>query len=448
MTMLEFRTETDLIGEVSVPAGAAFGAQTQRAIDNFPLCGEKRLSDYPDLLRALLLIKKACANANAKASIMDKDIASAIIRTVDTLIADTPAAEFPVHAFHGGGGISFNMNVNEVIANLTNKLEFNSALGSYSPLHPNDHINLNQSTNDVFASACHMAIIDRWKSVAEESVGLSNSFAALGEKYKGIQKISRTCLQDAVAISFKDFFSGYCAIIDRSTARVSSAVNELFSVSMGGTMVGRPEDADLRYFAEIIPALREVTGNDRYNRSSNLFDSSQNLDDMVHVAGQIKLMAQGLIKIGKDLRLLASGPQTGFGEIELPAIQPGSSAMPGKVNPSVPEFLVQSCFMAIGRCCAAEMALEHGELDLNVWEATVIINILDAMAAIENAVQLMRTKCVEGITVCIEKNTNNINSIIPLMTRIKMEKGYSFATKAYKESGGDFKKLSMILSPE
>jgi aspartate ammonia-lyase len=187
---------------------------------------------------------------------------------------------------------------------------------------------------------------------------------------------------------------------------------------------------------------------DRYHRCENLYDSCQNIDDMIHVASQIKLLAQSLIKIGKDLRLMASGPQTGFGEITLPAIQPGSSAFPGKINPSAPEFLIQSCFMAIGRCCAAEIALEHGELDLNVWEATVVINILDAISAIENSVHLMRTKCVNGITVCIEKNEQNINSIIPLMTKIKMKKGYSFATNAYKESGGDFQKLKMIFSDD
>lgn len=444
--MENFRIENDLLGKVNVPAAVLFGAQTQRAIENFPLCGEKRLSDYPELLRGMLLIKKACAIANARAGVLDQKLASAIIRTVESLVTNTPAEQFPVHAFHGGGGISFNMNVNEVIANLANSIEFAEELGSYAPLHPNDHINLNQSTNDVVASACHLAIIERWQAVENELKLLSESFKVLGEKFKDVQKISRTCLQDAVEISFQDFFSGYSAIINRSAARVANAVDELFTINIGGTMVGRPEDADPRYLDTIIPALNEVTGDQRYTRSSNLFDSSQNLDDMINVASQIKLLAQGLIKIGKDLRLLASGPQAGFGEIELPAIQPGSSAMPGKVNPSIPEFLIQSCFMTIGRCCSAEIALEHGELDLNVWEATVIINILDAMSAVENAVSLTRTKCTEGITVCVERNRQNINSIIPLMTRIKMQRGYSFATRAYKESGGDFKKLSAMFS--
>lgn len=442
--MQQFRTEHDLLGEVQVPATAAYGAQTQRAIDNFPLWGEKSFSDYPELLRNMLLVKKACALANFKAEQLDKRNSSAISITVDKLIADLPNEEFPVHAFHGGGGISFNMNINEVLANIANSDELNGKLGTYSPLHPNDHINLNQSTNDVVSTGCHLGIIERWKNVETELRKLSDEFTSLGHKHKNIQKISRTCLQDAVEISFEDFFSGYSSVISRSANRISGAVNELFSVSLGGTMVGRPEDSNPRYREEILPALCEVMDDDRYKCSANLYDSSQNLDDMVHVASQIKLLAQGLIKIGKDLRLMASGPQAGFGEIVLPAIQPGSSAFPGKINPSVPEFLIQSCFMAIGRCCAAEIALEHGELDLNVWEATVVINIIDAMATIENSVHLMRTKCVNGITVCIEKNKENINSIIPLMTRLKREKGYSFATRAYKESGGDYNKLKEL----
>lgn len=440
-----YRTEHDLLGEIEVPAEAAYGAQTQRAIDNFPLCGEKKFSEYPELLTAMLQVKKATALANLRAGTMDVKLATAIIATTDELLADTPESEFPVHSFHGGGGISFNMNINEVIANFANRKHFDKPFGSYVPVHPNDHVNLNQSTNDVFASACHLAIIARWDKLESELVFLTESFIALGNKYKDIQKISRTCLQDAVEISFADFFSGYSEFIKRATIRTAAGVSALYTVNMGGTMVGRIADADSGYFQAIIPALSEIIGEDNLRRSTNLFDSSQNLDDMVHVASQLKLLAQGLIKIGKDLRLLASGPQTGFGEIELPAVQPGSSAMPGKVNPSVPEFLIQSCFQAIGRCSTSEMVLEHGELDLNVWEATVVINILDAITCLENSVRVFRIKCVDGVKVNLKKNQENINSIIPLMTRIKLERGYSFATRVYKETEGDFHKLKQYL---
>ncbi len=444
--MNEYRTETDLLGEVQVPAQALYGAQTKRAIENFPLHGEKKFSDYPELLRAMLIVKKAAALANLRTGCMEEKEANSIMEAVDELLADLPEEAFPVHAFHGGGCISYNMNINEVLANLANRKGFDQPLGCYSPLHPNDHINLNQSTNDVVAAACHMAIIEKFKSLEAELSGLSESFTDLGKKYKGVQKISRTCLQDAVEIGWDDFFSGYSAITDRSSRHLAQTVNELYCLSMGGTLVGRKTDVDPRYFETIIPTIQEICDSDRYHRTTNLFDATQNLDDMIHVASQIKILAQALIKIGKDLRLMSSGPQTGFCEITLPAIQAGSSAMPGKINPSVPEFLVQCCFMAIGRCCSAEIALEHGELELNIWEATVVINILDAMSAIESGIRSMRINCVPGIVVNIKRNRENINSLIPLMTRIKMEKGYSFATRAYKEFGGNYEKLKTILA--
>lgn len=443
--MQKYRTEMDLLGEVQVPLEMPYGPQTQRAIENYPLRGEKSFFDYPELLRAMLIIKKACALANIQSGCLAQKEGRTIMECVDMLLGELRAEFFPVHAFHGGGGISFNMNINEVLANLANKHGFDKPYGSYVPLHPNDHINLNQSTNDVFGSGCHLAIIEKWQTLSLKLEYLAAAFANLGKKYKGVQKISRTCLQDAVEIGFDDFFSGYSDFISRAATRISHAVEELFSINIGGTMVGRPMDADKGYLDKIIPALREVTGNSRYNNEVNFFDASQNLDDMVQVSTQLKLMAQGLIKIGKDLRLMASGPQAGFCEIELPAIQPGSSAFPGKVNPSDPEFLIQSCFMVIGRCSSAEMALEHGELDLNVWEATVVTNILDAMAAMENGVRIMRDRCVPGIIVNRERNEQNINSIIPFMTRLKNEKGYSFATRAYKESGGDLEKLITLL---
>lgn len=441
----EYRVETDLLGEVRIPRIAAYGGQTQRAISNFPLFGEKNFADYPELLTAMLQIKMAAAMANVRSGQLEEKIASPMVATIDDLLLETPWEEFPVHSFHGGGGVSFNMNVNEVIANLVNLTHFDNPFGSYIPVHPNDHVNLNQSTNDVFASACHLAITARWKQLAIELDKLSTAFGEVGERYKDVLKIARTCLQDAVEISFGDFFGGYCAFLDRSRIRTASAVEELYFVNMGGTMVGRSIDADPGYQKQIIPALQQILGQGKIQRSEDLFDSSQNLDDMVAICSQLQLLARGLIKIGKDLRLLASGPQTGFGEIELPSMQPGSSAMPGKVNPSVPEFLIQSCFQAIGRCTSGTMALDHGELDLNVWEAPVVINILDAFACLENGVRVLRRDCVAGLQVNLDRNRENIKTLIPLMTKIKKEKGYAFATRVFKETGGDCEKLKSLI---
>lgn len=432
-----FRLEHDLLGAINVPVDALYGAQTQRSIENFPLQGEKRLDAYPELLLAMLQIKKAAALTNAQAGDLDPDLAEAISRTVDDLLRNLPGEQFPVHSFHGGGGISTNMSVNEVIANLANRTYFEKPLGSYSPIHPNDHVNLNQSTNDVFTSACHIAIISKWQGLQKTLQGMADACNDQGIKWAHVQKISRTCLQDAVEISFEDFFSGYRDFVLRNMKRIDNAVEELYTLNLGGTLVGRQGDVSPAYFNTILLVLQTVVQEARYTRSTNLFDSSQNLDDMVSIGSQFNLLARGLIKIGKDFRLLCSGPQTGFGEIELPAVQPGSSAMPGKINPSIPEFLIQCCFQVVGRCAAAEMALDHGELDLNVWESIVVVNLLDAMDCLQNGVHVFHTKCLDGIQVNEQKNRENINTIIPLLNNIKMHKGYSYATQLFKESNGD-----------
>ena len=440
----KFRIESDLLGEVSVPIDKKYGGQTQRALSSFPLRGEKCFADYPELLSAMLMIKLACAKANLRAGQLDEKMAGAIMETVHELLLDIPCEHFQVHAFHGGGGISFNMNVNEVIANIANKTFFGKEYGTYSPIHPNDHVNLNQSTNDVFASGCHLAIIKKYTVLDNRLAELERAVGTLKKKYAQVMKISRTCLQDAVEISCADFFGGYASFVSRANKRLKTSVDELFRINLGGSIIGRMDDVDQRYFIEVIPILRDILDDNRLERSTNLFDASQNIDDMVNVGSQVNLLARGLIKIAKDLRLMASGPQTGFGEIELPAIQPGSSAMPGKINPSVPEFLVQSCFQAIGRCTAVEMALDHGELDLNVWEAPVVTNILDAMSCLENGVAVFTRDCVEGMKVNISRNQLNTESIIPLMTRIKMERGYSYATRIYKETAGDIETIKKL----
>jgi len=435
------RVEHDLLGAVNVPVEAAYGAQTQRALQNFPLNGEKSFADYPELLAAMLKIKKATMLANERAGTITPDLSRAIMDAVDTLLAELPADQFPVHSFHGGGGISFNMNVNEVVANYANRDGFDQPFGSYSPIHPNDHVNLNQSTNDVFATACHFAIKNRWHDLDRELGRLAESFSALGDKWQHVQRISRTCLQDAVEISFADFFSGYAGFCARARARLTSATAELNHLCMGGTLVGRLVDVDPNYLQQLYPALQEVFGDQDIQRTENFFDACQNLDDMVHVAQQLELTARGLIKIAMDLRLISSGPETGFGEITLPAVQPGSSAMPGKINPSVPEFMVQCSFQAIGRCHSAAMAIDHGELDLNIWESPVVINILDAMSCLAAGVRVLREKCIDGIEVNIEKNMRNINALIPLMTRLKLAKGYSYATRVFKEHDGDAERI-------
>ncbi len=364
-------------------------------------------------------MKKAAARTNVDTGDLPQNLGQAILAAIDYLLENYPHDQFPVHAFHGGGGISTNMNINEVIANLANRIGFDKPLGSYDPIHPNDHVNLNNSTNDVVATACHLAIIRKWTGLREALELMSGQLCRQGEQWKEVEKISRTCLQDAVEISYENFFSGYDSLVRRNARRLNSAVSELYRVNLGSNIIGRRGDCSDAFFDQAITTLKEIFGSHLIERSDNLFDSTQNHDDMTHIASQLELLARGMIKIAKDLRLMSSGPQTGFGEISLPAVQPGSSAMPGKVNPTIPEFLVQCAMQAIGRCHSVQITQDHGELELNVWESIVINNVLDAMSCLESGIRVFTTHCLEGLQVNLERNEANVNTIIPTVIRLK-----------------------------
>lgn len=348
MTSEQYRIEQDLIGELPVPVQALYGIQTQRAVELYPLNGEKPLSAYPELLRGLLQVKKLAALINIETGEIDPSLGRAIVSAVDRLLDEMPSDQFPVHAFHGGGGISSNMNVNEVIANLANQASFGKALGSYAPVHPNDHVNLNNSTSDALSTACHLAVIDKWQGLGRSLAALAATFEDQGQRWRDVQKIARTCLQDAVEISFADLFGGYASLLERSRRRLDADVGELYRVNLGGNIIGRRGDCSDAFFDAVIAGLNRLRGEDRFRHSDNLFEASQNHDDLIRVSAGLDQLARALLRIGKDFRLMASGPDTGLGELRLPALQPGSSAMPGKVNPTIPEYLVQCCMQAAG----------------------------------------------------------------------------------------------------
>jgi len=440
------RTETDLIGSVSVPANALFGGQTQRALNLYPLNGEKPLSDYPQLIRGVLAVKKIAALANRQTGELPNEVANAIIASIESLEADLPLDQFPVHACHGGGGISTNMNVNEVLANLVNRDYFQQPLGSYRPVHPNDDINLNNSTSDALTTACHFAVIEQWQGLQASIKDLSAEFSLQAEQWQHVKKISRTCLQDAVEISFADLFSGYISLIERNQKRLDQDVEALYRINLGGNIIGRKGDCSEVFFAQVMPVVQQVMGSEKYQHNPNLFDASQNHDDLIAIANRLDLFARGLLKIAKDFRLMSSGPATGFGELHLPAVQPGSSAMPGKVNPTIPEYLVQCCMQVCGRCYSVQMTQDHGELDLNVWQAVVIHNLLDAMSCLENGIRAFTEYCVSGLRPDLERNQANINTLIPVLIRLKQQKGYAFASQVYKETGGDLEQILSYLA--
>ena len=439
-----WREEHDFLGAVQVPREALYGAQTQRALDNFPLSGERSIGDYPALVEALLRIKWAAAEANGAAGFLDGEVAAAIVRAARELIDEGACRHFPIHRLHGGGGTSAHMNANEVLANRAEEL-LGGRRGQYRRVHPNDQVNLHQSTNDVYPTACRMAVIASWPSLAEAMEGLGQVLQSQASRFGDEPRVARTCLQDAVAVTFGDLFGGYEAALTRSADRVARQVDELHAVNLGGAIVGRPQDAPEAYREWILPSLREVSGDPAYRQAPDLFDAAQNPDDMVAVSSGLELLARTLIKIAKDLRLLGSGPEAGLGEIRLPAVQPGSSIMPGKVNPVIPEFVIQCCFQVIGNQAACAGALDHGELDLNIWESVLLFSVLDSMRLLANAARTLAERCLEELTVAPDRNRRNIGTIIPLLTDLAKERGYSAVSRVCREAGGDVPRIRELL---
>ena len=441
------RVEHDFLGGVQVPREALYGAQTQRALDNFPLSGERSIGDYPALAEALLRIKWAAAEANRTAGYLDAEVAGAIVQAARELIGQGAFAHFPIHRLHGGGGTSANMNANEVLANRAEEL-LGGRRGQYRRVHPNDHVNLHQSTNDVYPTACRMAVIASWPAPAGALEGLGQVLRTQASRFRGEPRVARTCLQDAVSVTYGDLFGGYEAGLARAAGRIARDVDELHAVNLGGTIVGRPHDAPEGYRRQILASLREVSGDPAYRLAPNLFDAAQNPDGMVAVSSGLELLARVLIKIAKDLRLLSSGPEAGLGEIRLPAVQPGSSIMPGKVNPVIPEFVIQCCFQVIGNHAACSGALDHGELDLNIWESLLLFNVLDSMGLLANAAHTLAERCLEEMTVVPESNRRNAQSIIPLLTELVKARGYSAVSRVCREAGGDVEKIRQLLKKE
>ncbi len=429
------RIERDALGEVAVPAQALYGAQTQRAIDNFPLDGEHSIGFYTTLITALAGIKRAAAGVNVSIGALSSEIGGALDRAARSVVEDGRWAQFPVHRLHGGGGTSANMNANEVLANLAEGY-IGGLPGRYERVHPNDHVNLHQSTNDVYPTACHMAVILQWPGLRGRLEELIAVLLATGARLGDGQRLARTCLQDAVATGWADFFGGCAAGLGRQHERLERAVDALHLVNLGGTIVGRPSDAPLAYRERIVGELAAVSGDPAYEQAANLFDAAQNADDLAAVSAALDLLARGLVKIGKDLRLLSSGPDAGFGELRLPAVQPGSSVMPGKVNPVIPEFLIQICLQVSANHAAVAAGLDHAELDLNVWESRMVFNILDSMRMLKTAVGAT-TACVSGIDADTAGNARHATATIPALSDMMRAHGYARVAAAWREGGGD-----------
>lgn len=429
------RIEQDLLGKVEVPSEALYGAQTRRAVENFPLRGERTIGSYRELVEALLAVKTAAARANVQAGRLAREVGEAIAAAAASILERELFAEFPVHRLHGGGGTSANMNANEVLANVAEEL-LGGRRGDYRLVHPNDHVNLNQSTNDVYPTACHVALVKAWEPLSESLGRLAGALRAKGANLAGT-RLARTCLQDAVPSTWDALLGGWAGLVERGRDRAAEAVDRLHRVNLGGTVIGDRGDVPEAYLDALVPALREATGDARYEHAADLYDAAQNPDDMVNVPVQLGLLARGLVKIARDLRLLASGPEGGVGELRLPPRQPGSSAMPGKVNPVIPEFVVQLGLAVVGRQAACEAAIDHGELDLNVWESLVLFETLDAMGLLGNAADTLAAFCISDLVADTSVNERHASTLIPTLSRLSRQHGYAPVTAACKEAGGD-----------
>lgn len=388
------RIEKDLLGELAVPADALYGIQTVRAVQNLRF-SSSLLEHYPDYIRALAMVKKAAARANRDACVIDARLLKAIEYACDTLIRGEYRDQFPIDLLGGGGSIAVNMNLNEVIANLACE-QLGGVRGTYKPVHPKSHVNASQSTADVCHSAARMAVLDRWSELRRIFRQCIRAYRAKATELRPVVTIARTCLQDAEPVSLGELFDGHAEVLARRVVELERSVEALAKINLGGTAIGSGSGASATYRRTVLKHLNEIAGR-RLSLSRNLYDAAQNIDDLGAVSAQLALLAEVLIKIAQDLRLLASGPGGGFGEIVLPVVQEGSSFYPGKVNPVIPETMLQCCFQVLGRERATRLALERGELNLNVFEGSAAVNIFDAMDMMRRSVGAFVERCLKGI---------------------------------------------------
>ncbi|MBB5134050.1 fumarate hydratase class II [Thermocatellispora tengchongensis] len=422
--MSEFRVEHDSMGEVRVPAEAKWRAQTQRAVENFPISG--RVLE-PAHIAALGLIKAVAAEVNGELGVIEKDMAEAIAQAASDVAENEHDAEFPIDVFQTGSGTSSNMNANEVIATLAE-----AALGR--PVHPNDHVNASQSSNDVFPTSIHVAATT--ETVYHLIPSLEHLATALRSKaieFAHVVKSGRTHLMDATPVTLGQEFAGYATQIDNAVARVNSALTRVTELPLGGTAVGTGINTPPGFARRVIAGLREATGLP-FTEAQDHFEAQGARDAIVELSGQLRVTAVALNKICNDLRWMGSGPRAGLAEINLPDLQPGSSIMPGKVNPVIPEAVVMVCAQVIGNDAAIAFAGAAGNFELNVMLPVIARNILESIRLLANASRLLADRCVHGITANVERCREYAESSPSIVTPLNRHVGYEEAAKIAKEA--------------
>ncbi len=443
------RIEKDTLGTLEVPADSYYGAQTARAIRNFPISG---LKPHPALIWATLMIKASAAMANMTTGRLSRETGDAIMQAADEALAGDLDGQFIIDPFQAGAGTSHNMNVNEVLANRAEEI-LGGELGVYAKVHPNDHINMAQSTNDVFPTAMRLSSLRMMTMLTPELEGLRDTLRSKGVEFDGILKSGRTHLQDAVPIRLGQEFEAYAHAIDKNISAILRCRESLLELGIGGTAVGTGLNAEARYIQLVVEAIRAKTGFPVRN-ADNLVETTQNMDLFVGLSSALKGLAVNLCRIANDLRLLSSGPMTGLNEINLPPVQPGSSIMPGKVNPVIPEMVNMVSFQVMGADTTVTMAAQAGQMELNVMMPVIIYNILFSMEILKNAVRKLREACVEGITANVGRCSAYLENSVGMATVLAPHIGYAAAAEIAKESmrtGRSTKEIILsrkFLSPE
>ncbi len=425
----DYRVEKDSIGAKDVPENVYYGVQSLRAAENFHITG---LTMHPEFINSLAYIKKAAAITNCEAGLLDKKIAAAIVKACDEIIDGRLHDYFIVDPIQGGAGTSMNMNANEVIANRAIDI-LGGTKGDYSLVHPNDHVNYSQSTNDVIPTAGKMTALRLLKNLKAELFKLHEALIAKAKEFDHVIKMGRTQMQDAVPIRLGQEFQAYADAIMRDVRRMDKAMDEMRSLNMGGTAVGTGINADELYLKRIVPNLSEISDME-FVQAFDLIDATQNLDPFVSVSGAVKACAVTLSKMANDLRLMSSGPRAGFGEINLPAKQNGSSIMPGKVNPVIPEVVNQVAFYVIGNDMTITMAAEGGQLELNAFEPIIFYCLFQSIDTLAYAVQTFVDNCITGITANEERCRYLVESSVGVITAISPHVGYQKAADIAKKA--------------
>jgi len=429
MASSPFRIEHDFLGDREVPFDAYYGVQTLRGAENFPITG---LPIHPALIRAMAVVKKAAALANRDTGHLDAKLADAIARAADDVIAGKLNSQFIVDPIQGGAGTSINMNTNEVIANRALEI-LGQPKGSYKVVSPNSHVNMAQSTNDAFPTGVHIAALDLGRALVRELKLLHAAFAGKEKEFHGIIKMGRTHLQDAVPIRLGQEFGAYRRVIGRDLERIQSVGKQLLEVNMGATAVGTGLNADPDYIVAVVKYLAEFSGFP-IKTAEDLVDATQNTDCYTEVSAALKVCMMNLSKIANDLRLMASGPRCGLFELNLPARQPGSSIMPGKVNPVMAEVVNQVAFQVIGNDHTICLASEAGQFELNVMEPVLVFNLLQSIGIMTNVFVVFRKFLVEGLTANEDRMKAYVDGSVGVITAINPHVGYETAARIAREA--------------